>query len=262
MWKTSLGPFLGSVFGPTWERNREAYAPSPDRVWSYIADMMGQAVVAPIAEVHPSHFVYGKMIDPVFGYTALLGLAVSLVLAFRKTEWRIFWIYFLPAMFFTAGLSPYGILPNTRLHFLVPFWALASALVVQYILHRIPKFLGILAIAAWIGGASFWSLQKSFREVPKQFWLTDTTYAIELAQKLPDFRIIFVGKEWQLAGSLLKPYGLSERAEWRMEMAPEEEATLSSDPKTVVVRFSALQRRMWSPEIVQKTGFVGIRPVQ
>jgi hypothetical protein len=260
MWKTSLGPFLGSVLGPEWEPNREAYAPSPDQVWSYIASMMGKAVIAPVLEVRTTHFLFGRMIDPVFGCTAIAGFVLALILAYKRTEWRIFWLYFIPAMFFTAGLSPYAALPNTRLHFLVPFWAISAGLVLQYVLVKLPQALRVVLITGWLSVASYWGLHKAFHEVPHKIWFDESAYVIELIQRLPDYRFVFVGKGWGGAIRLFEPYGFSDRAEWKEEISAEEETKQSAEPKTLVLRRTQLKAGRWSPEVLAKTGLSPIRP--
>lgn len=236
LWKTSLGPLLQQRFGKEIFPNVEGKLMELPEVFQFASARFVETLTAPYTLVGTSHHIYGKTMHPVIGALAVIGSILAVGLALRSWGWRLVLLFYLPAVILAGALTPTQSPPITRVHFLVPFWALFAATTLDFITRRLPRAVFILGAVSLLGVSAVWTYDRLFVRLPKSPHFTAQAHGMQIVQAYPGRKIGFLYGNWHPLEMILEPYGLSQTV-----LAPTKEGSaaalsqLSSDPTALVV---------------------------
>ncbi len=208
LWKTSAGPYVASLFGPSWGTSFEASAPPPEQFWSTFLNMLGRTMLAPYTYKGHSHYVSGRAVEPLWAILAMLGMGLSLLFIRRNRKWLHVWVFFIPAVILAGALTPYHDLAVTRLHFLVPFWALFVGLAFERITSYFARREAITGVvvglyASWL---VIWGSYKLWIDMPQSHSFTHQALAMRHIQEEPSSRHLFLFNYWHPLDLIIPHY--------------------------------------------------------
>lgn len=234
--KTSLGPVLQQYFGTELFPKVEGQARTIPELTALLATRFGETILAPITMIGGSHYLFGKVINPITGGLAMAGLALAILLSLHSWSWRLVLIFFLPAAILAGALSPYSQPALTRMHFLVPFWALLAASAAEILTRRLPRWVFFILATALVASNAWWAYDRVFIKLPFTQRFTPQAFAVQVLHAYPDRKVAFLYGNWHPLEFVLGPYGLKERAiEGTPTNSDELLATVIKDPNTLVV---------------------------
>jgi hypothetical protein len=234
--KTNLGPLLQKHFGTEIFPKVEGSATTIPDFIKLFGLRFGQTVIAPVTYEGSSHYVFGRLNDPVMAVLSLIGLVCAAFFAIRSWRWRLVLAFYIPAVILAGALSPYPQPAITRIHFLVPFWALFAALACDTIGKRLPATVTNLLFVGLFVFSAAWSYDRLFVKLPKTIKFTKQAYGIELLQALPEKRLAFLFTDWHPLDFVLEPYGVKDRVIMGKPQASQEILeSIANDPSVLVV---------------------------
>jgi hypothetical protein len=234
--KTSLGPILQRYFGEELFSRIEGQARTVPEVLELLGTRFVETLTAPVTMIGGSHYLFGTLIHPVVGGLALVGFVLAIVWAFRSWAWRLVLLFYIPAVILAGALSPYASPAITRVHFLVPFWALFAAAAIEYGTRRLPRAAFAIIGTGLVGTTMVWAYDRLFAELPHTPRFTAQAYAVQIMQAYPDRKIAFLYGNWHPLDFVLEPYGLKERSVLcDQDNSDELLSQVAKDPSALVV---------------------------
>lgn len=234
--KTSLGPVLQQYFGTEMFSKVEGQARTIPELIELLSIRFGETILAPVTMIGGSHYLFGKVINPITGTLSMVGLALAIFLALRSWSWRLILIFFLPAVILAGALSPYSQPALTRMHFLVPFWAFLAAAAVDILTRRLPRWTFSVSATALVAINAWWAYDRVFITLPFTQRFTPQAFAIQVLQTYPDRKVAFLYGNWHPLEFALGPYGLKERTiEGTLATSDELLTKVIKEPTTLIV---------------------------
>lgn len=234
--KTSLGPVFQRYFGEELLSKVEGQARSVPELLELLGTRFIETLTAPVTMIGTGHYLFGKLIHPVVGALALAGFALAIVWAFRSWAWRLVLLFYIPAVILAGALSPYSSPAITRVHFLVPFWALFAAAAIDYGTRRLPRAAFAIIGTVLVGTTMVWAYDRLFIKLPYTPRFTAQAYAVQIMQAYPDRKVAFLYGNWHPLEFALEPYGLKKRSvQCNQENSDELLSQVAKDPSALVV---------------------------
>jgi hypothetical protein len=209
--KTALGPVLQSYFGTVMFPKVEGSARTVGELMVLLARQFTNTIGAPVFFKNHTHYVFGPPLDIGTGILSLVGLLFATWMARNTWKWRLVLIFYIPAVILAGALTPYGKMPITRIHFLMPFWILFAVTGLEGIARTVgsrvfyPLSLVLIGFSAWTG---FWHI---YIQLPGTPHFTTQAYAIQLLQSFPEKKLAFLFTNWHPLDYVVGPYGFSSR---------------------------------------------------
>jgi hypothetical protein len=227
LWKTSLGPLVAYYLGGDFFDPPLGHVAGPGETLHTVCLMTVRAVLAPLTFQGSSHYVVGPVVDPIAGGLVMLGMLVTLLSATTRRRSLLIWVFFLPALVMAGTLAPYheyGDLRVTRLHFLVPFWAIFAGFGLEAIAERLRPVLGPVVrragLVLLLAAVTAWNVWRIEVAIPRREEATAPAMAMRVLQESPPDTAVYACLEgWHPLGYLATTYPQSER----LRMVSEEE---------------------------------------
>jgi hypothetical protein len=248
--KTSLGPILQGYFGEKLFSRGKGQARTVPELLELLGTRFVETLTAPVTMIGGSHYLFGKLIHPAVGALALAGFVLAIVWAFRSWAWRLVLLFYIPAVVLAGALSPYASPAITRVHFLVPFWALFAAAAFEFGTRRLPRAAFPIIGTALVGTTMVWVYGRLFIKLPYTPRFKAQAYAVQIMQAYPDRKVAFLYGDWHPLEFVLDGYGLKERSvKCDQENSDELLSQVAKDPSALVV---LLPESATSQETVRK----------
>jgi hypothetical protein len=225
LWKTSLGPLVAHVLGPDWFDPPLTEIYGPGTFAEIFGLMLVRSLLAPLTFISRTHYVNGHLMDPIGAGLVLIGMVVSLLSRVGRRRSELLWLFFLPAMLLAGAFAPYheyGDLRITRLHILVPFWAIFAGLGYEAVVRALQPVTGVWsrwlpkAVFALVAGAVvLWNLHAIHVRIPRDEGATSIVLAVrEMQLAAPHETVLACLGPWHPMDGLIRKYPGNEKLQF------------------------------------------------
>jgi hypothetical protein len=176
-----------------------------------------RSVLAPLTFQSNTHYVIGHIVDPLGGGLVLVGMLVTLLSREQRRRSALVWLFFVPSLLLAGSLTPfheYRDLRITRLHILVPFWAVFAGFGYQavarvYRAYVVPtgRAARVAGFGLIIGAILSWNLYSILVRSPRDERPNAQVLAMKVLRESPaDTTVLACLGPWHPLGSLVDAY--------------------------------------------------------